>query len=89
MKKTIFIALAALIGVELSAFADTEQAKKLSPLQKAQIAWAIKILGDTKTLTTNQNQCVQFDQDVLNTLQEQGQIQQGGAQPNVICVGSQ
>jgi len=88
MKKTILIALAALIGVKLSAFADTEQAKKLTPLQKAQIAWAIRILGESKALTVTQNQCVQLDQDILSVLEEEKQIKQGGAQPNVICVGS-
>lgn len=87
MKKTILIVTAALIGVNLNALADAEQAKKLTPLQKVQIAWAIRILGETKTLTVNQNQCVQFDQDILSVLEAEGHIQPGGAQPTAICVG--
>lgn len=88
MKKTILIVVAALIGVNVAAFADAEQAKKLTPLQKAQIAWAIRILGETKTLTINQNQCVEFDQDILNVLESEGHIQSGGAHPTTICVGA-
>ena len=87
MKKKILVILAALIGVNLNAFADPEQAKSLTPLQKAQIAWAIKILGETKTLIVQPNQCVQFDEDILSVLEAEGQIKPGGAQPNVICVG--
>lgn len=88
MKKTILIVVAALIGVNITAFADAEQAKKLTPLQKAQIAWAIKILGETKTLTINQNQCVEFDQDILSVLEAEGHIQPGGTHPTTICVGA-
>lgn len=88
MKKTILIVVAALIGVNITAIADAEQAKKLTPLQKAQIAWAIRILGETKTITLNQNQCIEFDQDILNVLEAEGHIQSGGAQPSSICVGA-
>lgn len=88
MKKTVLIITAALIGVNLNALADVEQAKKLTPLQKVQIAWAIRILGETKTLTINQNQCVEFDQDILNVLEAEGHVQPGGAQPTSICVGA-
>lgn len=89
MKKIVLIIIAALVGVNINALADSEQAKKLTPLQKAQIAWAIRILGTTKTLTINQNQCAEFDQDILSILEAEGHIQRGGAQPNAICVGSQ
>ncbi len=75
------------MGLNLNALGDAEQAKKLTPLQKVQIAWAIKILGETKTLSVNQNQCVQFDQDILNVLEAEGHVQPGGAQPTTICVG--
>lgn len=88
MKKSVLIIMAALIGVEFNAFADAEQAKKLTPLQKVQIAWAIRILGETKTLTVNQNQCVEFDQDILSVLEAEGHIESGGAHPTSICVGA-
>jgi len=88
MKKTILIVTAALIGVNLNALADAEQANKLTPLQKTQIAWALKILGETKTLTVNQNQCVEFDQDILSVLEAEGHLEQGGAHPTTICVGA-
>lgn len=88
MKKAVLVILAGIIGVEFSALADTERASKLTPLQKQQIAWAIKILGDTKTLTLNQNQCVQFDEDILSVLEAEGQIQRGGTQTDTICVGA-
>ena len=87
MKKKLLIFVTALMGLNLNALADGEQAKKLTPLQKVQIAWAIKILGETKALTVNQNQCVQFDQDILNVLEAEGHVQPGGAQPTTICVG--
>jgi hypothetical protein len=88
MKKAIIIILAGLIGVEFNAFADTEQAKKLTPLQKSQIAWAIRILGDTKTLVSSQNQCVEFDEDILSVLEAEGHIERGGTHPTTICVGA-
>lgn len=88
MKKTIIIILAGLIGVEFNAFADTEHANKLTPLQKVQIAWAIRILGETKTLVSSQNQCVEFDEDILSVLEAGGHIEHGGAYPSSICVGA-
>ena len=88
MKKVIIIILAGLIGVEFNAIADAEQAKKLTPLQKVQIAWAIKILGDTKTLVSSQNQCVEFDEDILSVLEAEGHIERGGVHPTTICVGA-
>jgi len=88
MKKAIIIILAGLIGVEFNAFADAEQAKKLTPLQKIQIAWAIRILGDTKTLVSSQNQCVEFDEDILSVLEAEGHIERGGTHPTTICVGA-
>lgn len=88
MKKTVLIFAAALVGININALADAEQAKKLTPLQKAQISWAIKILGETKTLTINQNQCIDFDQDILTLLEVEGHIQPGSAQPTAICVGA-
>ena len=88
MKKAIIIILAGLIGVEFNAFADAEQAKKLTPLQKVQIAWAIRILGDTKTMVSTQNQCAEFDEDILSVLEAEGHIERGGAHPTTICVGA-
>ena len=69
MKKTILFIFAGIIGVKFAALADVQQASKLTPLQKGQIAWAIKILGDTKALVTDENQCVQLDQDILSFLE--------------------
>lgn len=88
MKKAIIIILAGLIGVEFNAFADAEQAKNLTPLQKVQIAWAIRILGDTKTLVSSQNQCVEFDEDILSALEAEGHIERGRTHPTTICVGA-
>ncbi|MBL7670303.1 MAG: hypothetical protein JNM39_07435 [Bdellovibrionaceae bacterium] len=88
MKRAFLLILAGIIGGEFSALADVEQASKLTPLQKQQIAWAIKILADTKALTVKQNQCVQFDEDILSVLEAEGQIDRGGAQPDSICVGA-
>ena len=88
MKKAIIIILAGLIGVEFNAFADAEQAKKLTPLQKVQIAWAIRILGDTKTMVSTQNQCAEFDEDILSVLEAEGHIERGGTHPTTICVGA-
>jgi hypothetical protein len=87
MRKTLLFIFAGIIGVEFAALADVRQASKLTPLQKQQIAWAIKILGDTKTLVINENQCVQFDQDILSVLESEGHIEHGEAQPNTICIG--
>lgn len=87
MKKTIMIFIAGLIGVSASSLADEAQAKKLTPLQLRQIAWAIKILGETKTFSASENQCVSFDQDILNLLEAEGQINNGGTQPTTVCFG--
>ena len=88
MKKAILLVLTGIVGAQVTALADVEQAKKLTPLQKTQIAWALKILDATKTLKTNQSQCVQLDEDILAVLEAEGQIQRGGTQPDTICVGA-
>lgn len=87
MKKALLLIIAGIIGGQLPALADVERASKLTPLQKQQIAWALKILGETKTLTVKDNQCVQLDQDILNVLESEGRIEHGGMQPNTICIG--
>ena len=87
MKKALVVLIAGILGVSPSVFADEAQAKKLTPLQRQQIAWAIKLLGQTKTLTTSENQCVSFDQDILSLLEVEGRIQNGDAQPNTVCFG--
>lgn len=87
MKKTILAILAGMVGLNVTALADVEQVKKLTPLQKHQIAWAIRILGSTKTLTVNQNQCVQFDQDILSVLESEGRIDHGTTDPDTVCLG--
>ena len=87
MKKTTILLLAGLLGMNTQVFADTRNAEKLTPLQKSQIAWAIKILTRTKTIDSPYNQCVEFDQDILSVLESEGLIQSGGVQPQTICVG--
>lgn len=87
MKKVILMTFAAIIGVEFSAFADAERAAKLTPFQKSQIAWAIKILSDSKTLVIRDNQCAELDEDILSVLESEGRLEQGGAQPATICIG--
>lgn len=87
MKKAILLVLAGVLGGSLSALADVERANKLTPLQRQQIAWALKLLGETKTLVTNQNQCMELDQDILNVLEADGHIEQRGTHPTTICVG--
>ncbi|MBY0413499.1 MAG: hypothetical protein K2Q18_05010 [Bdellovibrionales bacterium] len=88
MKKAIFLILTGIIGAQVAALADVEQAKMLTPLQKTQIAWALKILGETKTLSMNQNQCVQLDEDIMSVLEAEGHIQRSGTHPTTICVGA-
>lgn len=88
MKKSILLILAGLLGGNLPALADVQRAGKLTALQKQQIAWAIRILGDTKTLVSAQNQCVEFDEDILSVLDAEGHIERGGTHPATICVGS-
>ena len=81
------IIITALLGVGPSSFADEAQAKKLTPLQLKQIAWAIRLLGETKTLSVSENQCVSFDQDILSLLEAEGQIQNGDVHPTTVCFG--
>lgn len=87
MKKSLMIIITALLGVGPSSFADEAQAKKLTPLQLKQIAWAIRLLGETKTLSVSENQCVSFDQDILSLLETEGQIQKGDVHPTTVCFG--
>lgn len=87
MKKSLIVFIAGILGLNPSVFADEAQAKKLTLLQRQQIARAIKVLVQTKTLTSSENQCVSFDQDILDLLEAEGQIQSGDAQPNTICIG--
>lgn len=89
MKKAILLILAGLLGGNLTALADIQRAQKLTTLEKQQIAWAIRILGNTKTLVSSQNQCVQFDEDILSVLEAEGHIERGGTHPTTICVGAE
>ena len=88
MKKSIFLILAGLLGGNITALADVQRAQKLTALEKQQIAWAIRILGDTKTLVSSQNQCAEFDEDILSVLEAEGYIERGGTHPTTICVGT-
>ena len=87
MKKSLLIMIAGMLGIGSSSFADEAQAKKLTPFQLTQIAWAIKLLGETKTLSVSENQCVSFDQNILILLEAEGQIQRGGVHPTTVCFG--
>lgn len=87
MKKAILLILAGIVGGKVTAFADGERAKKLTPLQKQQIAWAMKVLADNKALSVSQNQCLEFDMDILSVLESQGHIERGGSETDTICVG--
>lgn len=87
MKKSLMIIITALLGVGPSSLADEAQAKKLTPLQLKQIAWAIRLLGETKTLNVSEHQCVSFDQDILSLLEAEGQIQNGDVYPTTVCFG--
>jgi len=88
MKKSILVILAWLLGGNLTALADVQRAQKLTELEKQQIAWAIRILGNTKTLVSSQKQCVEFDEDILSILEAEGHIERGGTHPSTICVGA-
>jgi predicted extracellular nuclease len=74
MKKSILLILAGLLGGNLTALADVQNAQKLTALEKQQIAWAIRIL--------------QFDEDILSVLEAEGHIERGGTHPTTICVGA-
>lgn len=87
MKRSIMIVIASLFGISSSSLAEEAQAKKLSALQLRQIAWAIKILGETKTLSASDTQCVSFDQDILSLLEAEGQIHNGDTQQTTVCFG--
>ena len=87
MKNSLIIIITALLGIGPSSYADEAQAKKLTPLQLKQIAWAIRLLGETKTLSVSENQCVSFDQDILSLLEAEGQIQNGDVHPTTVCFG--
>lgn len=89
MKKVILFFVAGIFGGKLTAFADVEQAKKLSPLQRAQISWALKIISETKTVSMSENQCLKVDDDILSILEAGGHIERASAQPNVVCVGAE
>lgn len=87
MKKAILLILAGILGGGITVFGDVNRANKLTLIEKKQISWALKILGKTKTLSTNQNQCLEIDQDILDVLESEGHIQQRGTHPTTICVG--
>ena len=88
MKKSTLLILAGLLGGNPTAIADVQRAQKLTAMEKQQIAWAIRILEDTKTLVSSQNQCVEFDEDILGVLEAEGHIERGGTHPTAICVGA-
>lgn len=89
MKRAVFIILAGVFGVKLNALANMDQAKRLTPIEKAQIALALKILGKTKAVTSTSGQCLEFDPDILGVLEAEGYIQRDSAKPSAICLDVQ
>ncbi|MBL7545524.1 MAG: hypothetical protein JNL11_17020 [Bdellovibrionaceae bacterium] len=87
MKQTLIVLFAGLIGVNFTALADSEKTKELTPLQKTQIAWALKILGDSKTLVLQPDQCVQIDEDILSVLELEGRLKSGDVEVATVCFG--
>lgn len=88
MKKAILLLIAGMIGGGSTAFAKPKETYSLTPLQKQQIAWALKILKESKTLAEGEKQCLQLDQDILNILEEGGLIERDDYRVSVICIGS-
>lgn len=86
MKKSNVAALAILLILGSPAYADKEQAARLSAQDRQNIIWAIRILADTKTLVKTENQCAQFDTDILDLLKQDGLLENGGVELNSICI---
>lgn len=86
MSKSGGTVLAILVMLSGYAYADKEQAARLSAQDRQNIIWAIRILADTKTLARAENQCAQFDKDILDLLKQDGLLEQGGVQLNSICI---
>lgn len=85
MKKVLLVVIAGFFGGSFSARGDIAKAKNLSHEQKQQIAAAIKVLSYSKAIAKNQNQCVQFDPDLLKVLQSEGHLQQDWSSPSIVC----
>lgn len=86
MKRALLIVTAWIVGGEFTAHADLKQAEQLTPVQKQQIAWAMKILGETGTVV-QEEKSLQFDQDILSVLEAEGRIEYINERESSICVG--
>ena len=88
MRKILLLLLAGIFGGSFTAQADMTRARSLTPAQKQQIAEAIKILSNSKAISKSQyqNQCVQFDPDILKTLESEGHLQYDSSQAGVVCI---
>lgn len=89
MRKVFLLILTGLFGGSFSARADIASAKRLSLAQKQQIASAIRVLSESKAISQKQNQCVEFDPDLLRILQSEGHLQREWARPSVVCVSGE
>ena len=85
MKKTLLLILASIFGGNFPALADAERAKNLSPIEKKQIAWALQILNDSKTLISEDDNSIKVDQDILAVLAQDGLIEKKGVRVSAVC----
>jgi hypothetical protein len=60
--------------------------KSLTDREKEQIAWALKILIKTKTMTLDEERCEKIDCSILDLLQKEGLIQESDLTTQAICV---
>ncbi len=88
MKKIISLLAFVMLFTDKTAFADPSKVASLTIEQKREIAWAIRVLAETKVVSRDQNMCAQFDQDIIEELFRLGLLNKGESIMRSICIGT-
>ncbi|MCB0370219.1 MAG: hypothetical protein KDD45_12545 [Bdellovibrionales bacterium] len=84
MSKQIMLLTALLLTAKLTLAEESK--KELTYYEKSQIAWAIKVLNQYEVIKSENNQCLEYDKSILETLKEAGMINYGKTQLATICI---
>lgn len=87
MKNRLFILILALLAGTVRA-EEQKPNWTLTEEEKKQLAWAIQLLTESGALSKDENQCMTFDQDLIEELKKAGLLKSGDSKLMTFCVGS-
>ena len=86
--KNLTVILAALTLTGAAAAQDGKPKIVFTPSEKAEIAWAIKVLSEAEILKADENGCAKFDYDFIEDLKKTGLLKEGDSKVSTVCIGS-